>query len=353
MKDIPENVLWLLEFTNLGCKAGQIRQWDVSNQNPPVKRPPVEPPSDLDTKNPERVIISLGGITVSLARNKDAWTECSCGKRDGLIDYPCAKGYEDNKLPCIGHPEVIDLCWKRDKKTEKLKYLGQGEGNPTFKEFTDFFFNPKNKYILKFNTEPTKCPVRVFVESCRGILPAPPIPAMFCRDNVHKYFIKLWENVRSVITFVIRDNEDCISVKEMYEISKSDAKLQNHPIPKTIYNALFDFLLISSGGLFQVKQCACCGRLHTGKSKYCHTECRIRLNYSTTKNNRKSVTNARKRSKPIQQKKDCDKIYDVYRKNGYSQERARQKAKEWVYRDQKTYKQFLRKERSSWGEGLL
>lgn len=309
MKDIPENVLWLLAFANLGCKAGQIRQWDVSDQNPPVKRPPVEPPSDLNKKFPdvENFIYSV--------RNKDAW---------------------------------IDHCWERDVKAKNLKYLGQGEGNPTFKESTDFFFNPENEKILKLNTEPTKCPVRVFVESCRGILPAPPIPDMLCRDNVRKYFITLWKSVRSILL-----NKGDSSVKGTYEISKADTRLQNHPIPKTIYNALFDFLLISSGGLFQVKQCACCGRLHTGKSKYCHTKCKIRFNYSTTKNNRKSVTNARKRSKPSHQKKDYYKICDVYIKNSYPQKYAEEAAHKWVYVDKKTYKQFERKERSFRGEGLL
>lgn len=346
MKDIPENVLWLLAFANLGCKAGQIRQWDVSDLNPPVKRPPVEPPSDLDTKNPERVIISLGKITVSSVRNKDAWTECSCGKRDGLIDYLCGEKYEDNKLPCVGRPAGIDLCWKRDKKTEKLKYLGQGESNPTFNEFTDFFYKPENKHILKFNTEPTKCPVRVFVESCRGILPRPPIPSMFCRDNIHKYFIKLWENVRSVIMFVIRDNEDYISIKETFEISKSEAKLQNHPIPKTIYNALFDFLLISNGGRLQVRQCLCCGIFWikentNGKPKtFCCVECNNVFNKQARHDNAKSVKTNRRYKRDAVLRNDYQKLVEFIVNKGLSVKDAHKEAEKWIHKNRKSFAQY-------------
>lgn len=335
MKDIPENVLWLWEFANLGCKAGQIRQWDVSDQNPPVKRPPVEPPSDFNEKFPDVEYFNYS------VRNKDAWTECSCGKRDGLIDYPCPEGHEDNKLPCVGHPTGIDLCWKRDKKTEKLKYLGQGEGNPTFNEFTDFFYKTGNEKILKYNTEPAKCPVRVFVESCRGILPAPPIPAMFCRDNVHKYFIKLWENIRSILS-----NKGDSSIKETYEIMKSDEKLQNHPIPKTIHNALFDFLLISSGGRLQVKQCSCCGifwieEYNNGRPKeFCCIKCNNTFHKQSRQDNASDVKTNRRYKRKAVLEKDYPELVKFIMNEGHSEKDAHKDANKWINEDKKSFAQY-------------
>ncbi len=323
MKDIPENVLWLLVFANLGCKAGQIRQWDVSDLNPPVKRPPVEPPSKFDDFLPEKPVIYF--IDAESAKVDEV--PISKENVESCISFVKYRGKKDKDRKI--KDKYIDLCWKRDKKTKKPKYLGQGEGNPTFKEFTDFFYKTGNEKTQKFNTEPAKCPVRVFVESCRGILPAPPIPAMFCRDNVHKYFIKLWENIRSVIMFTIRDNEDYISVKEMYEISKSDAKLQNHPIPKIIYNALFDFLLISSGGLFQVKQCACCGIFFwikentNGKPKtFCCVECNNVFNKQARHDNAKSVKINRGYKRKAVLKRDYPELVKFIMNEGHSEKDA-------------------------------
>lgn len=347
MANIPKSIKWLLGFANLGCKPGELKPQRLKGDLLIVKRPPIEPPLDFNAKFPD-----FENFHYSF-RKKDAWTKCSCGRRYGLIDYPCGKGYKDNKPPCVGYDEWLDCSWERDKRTKILKYLGEGEVNPTFQEFMDFFLKPEKEKILKFNTESAKCPVGVFHESCRGILPAPPIPAMLCRDNIHKYFIILWAGIRSILSFVIRNDEDYISIQETFEIVKSDARLQNHPIPKTIYNALFDFLLISSGGLLQVKQCSCCGRFHTEKSKFCSDECKIRQHLPSRKSNRKSVTNTRKYNKQRQQKEDYKKICDIYSENGYSQEDAEQPAYKWVYVDKKTYKQFLRKERSFRGEGLL
>ena len=116
MANISKAVNRLLHFANLGCKPGELNPQRFKGDLPIVKRPPIEPPHAFNEKFSDFEYFHYS------VRGKDAWTECSCGRRYGLIDYPCGRGYKDNKPPCVGYDEWIDYSWKRDKKTKILTY---------------------------------------------------------------------------------------------------------------------------------------------------------------------------------------------------------------------------------------
>ncbi len=349
--DMSKTVKWPLSFANLGCKQGMPNPQRFKGVLPKVKRPPIEPPQDFNEKFPDAEYFHYS------YRNKQAWTECSCGRRDGLTDYPCGRGYKDSELPCVGRAVWIDCSWERNKKTKELNYRGEGEANPTFQEFTDFFLKSEQEKILQFNTEPAKCPIRVFHDSCRGILLSPSIPALFCWDNVHKYFIIMWTNIRSIFSFVIRNNEDYTPIQETFEIVKSDAKLQNHPIPKQIYNAIFDFLLVSAKLYLRLRQCPCCGgywileanRRRGRVQMYCSEKCEDRFNQPSRHVSKETA----KRNRKLHSEKARNEIISWLRKNHYIQQEnethrfvSREQAEE-IYnnlpkRTQGSFKEFIR-----------
>lgn len=316
MTDISKTVKLLLSFANLGCKQGMPNPQRVLCVLPIVKCPPVEPPPKFDDFLPEKPVI------YSIDAGNEKVDEFPIGKEDVEYFINSVKD-RDGKY--------IDLKWQRDVKTGVPRYLGYGENAPTFQEFEDFIQKSK-MLILKSKT--TKCPVSVFLRSCELTLPVPPVLKLTCMLNVHDYFVRLWKAVRAVIHCTMQkdDNENIGShVKEMLEILMPTTNCQTHPMPKTIYNAVFSLWTNRKGSRSRLKQCPCCGSFFIVKKerkrgrpqKYCPKKCEDRFNYPSRSVGRETKKKTREILKSKKQTKTRNEIVDFLVNKGLSKEGAK------------------------------
>lgn len=125
--------------------------------------------------------------------------------------------------------------------------------------------------------------------------------------------------------------DDIIShVKEMLEILTPTTNLQTHPIPKAIYNAIFDLWTNHKLLRSRFKQCSCCGSFFILKKerkrgrprKYCSEKCEDRFNYPSRPVDRNTKNRNRKKLKLKNQSKTRDKIVDFLVNKGFSKEDA-------------------------------
>jgi len=109
------------------------------------------------------------------------------------------------------------------------------------------------------------------------------------------------------------------------------------------------------------KQCPCCGIFWTpgqarskGRAReFCSGKCKNVFHMDGRAQNQEATQRARAGIKRHERQGDFRLVRDIYLLNGYTEGHSNRRANEWVFVKGKSYKQFLQRERSYKGEGLI
>lgn len=358
MKDIPNIIRWLLDFANLGCEPGKLNLPSYSAAMKLKRRPRIEGLSK----------ISYGGFSWSYFhgttliipfKKVDYWLTL----RD-FRDF-----FSKSGIPNTEEKESIVI--RVDKEIEAGEFLRL--------YLNDYSIGVKPKSSEEFKLTLTETDITLLDYTCEEIFEnKEPHQAQYFLQDTLFFLADIHNTAIDFLYYTARENSLDISEiplrKEMvlvdnvyrkYFENQGYGRVENNmpfshdgTLPLVVYAALLDFW--STKTLRScLKQCKCCGKfwieekIHTKPKVFCSEACKNVFHAQSREDNKKAVKNTKISTKKRQQKDDQKKIVNVYLKNGYSQTYAEQKADDWVYKKHKSYKQFLRKELSFRGEGLL
>lgn len=362
MDNLPDTIQWLLDFANLGCKPGEINPSRIYKP-PEVKRQPVAPP-DINLTNQ--------GQTPSVVTGEmcDPW----------LRIYSRA----EELLPSLIKDDK-DCFWSKTQNGQPI-FIGTKSIYPSLSEFKNFFLNngiPPEKLteIVKFEKQSITDEVHenfLFLKEDKGgknII----VDGEFVSKKLFKVKESEWEaylDLKMYTNVVFASFYHMMQLKtniftelkyayERYTKQSGNLDIQtgtvtfkhDNTLPLAIYAFILDFWINHKELHSYLRQCKCCGefwieqknRERGRKRIFCSEDCKRIFHQQSRSDNLKAVKIKRDRLKEKKQKEDYSQLIELLLKNDYTQKEAKEESFEWIYKKEKSFKEFKRTRAVSYG----
>ena len=291
---LPESVLWLVGFANIGSKQGELNPIKLLRYQE-IKRPPIDPPCDID-----------------ISKNNSAYgTYFKDANHLWKIDASCKLLNEWKDRDHLSLEEYNDLLSLKKDDSGKLLYAGKDGDHPSLEEYNDFLRKTGLKSFKRKGHEPTFLTILILV--CSSLIPD--------RTSYAENFIPIHYKYKE------------IPMPQLPDEGLMHGKLVNgleYPHDKTPTQAACAYILDywhNHKDLHQdVRQCNCCGTFWIGaktRKKYCCMKCENRFNQASRQATRESLKKQRETLRKKKEKIARDEIVDFLRaEGGYSKNEA-------------------------------
>jgi len=302
-KGLPESILWLIEYANIGSKPGKLNPIKCLRYQE-IKRPPIDPPSDIDTSK------SSSEYGTYFKHDNHLWKK----------DTSCKLLNEWKDRDHLSLEEYNDLLSLKKDDSGKLLYAGKDDDHPSLEEYNDFLRRTHLKSFKRKDYEPTSLTILIVV--CSSLIPD--------RTSVAENFIPFHYKYKK------------IPMPEPPKVGLMNGKLVNgleYPHDKTPTQAacayILDYWHNHKDLHRQVRQCNCCGTFwieDKPRKKYCCKKCEDRFNQASRQVTRESVKKQREALAKKNEKIVKVEIVDfLSTEGGYTKNKA-----DAIYEDEKS-----------------